>query len=135
MTLLVYDHEGETAGRITRAVTQYLPELPGLLSDLGQRHVTVDGPVDMDRSYIENGLLLPRKPMPILVTKTLILADGQDEARITGIPKGSTIYVDNNLLRDFDESELTVSSTDRAVYNIRLVLWPWADALIRIEAQ
>jgi hypothetical protein len=47
--------------------------------------------LDREGFYLAAGAIRPREAMPVVISKTLLTADGADEAVITGIPEGATI--------------------------------------------
>jgi hypothetical protein len=139
MSLVVYDTENDspTPGRISRVVTTYLPTLPGILSDHGQKHLTIDGPVDMDDHYVKPGpnpLYVPKPVMPIVVSKTHIRPDGKDEAIISGIPKGVEVFVNTQLV-PIEDDILIIAVSSPCWIHVRIAKWPYKDFTISVDAR
>ena len=47
--------------------------------------------IDIEKSYVVNGVVFSKTDMVLAIDKTQITADGTDECLVTGIPSGTTI--------------------------------------------
>lgn len=83
---------------------------------------------------LEMDQLQDRPVMPVDVSKLVIDADDLDEALITDIPQGAEVFLDDELIEDFEGSTLEFTSPMSATYNIRIEKWPYLPVDLEIVA-
>lgn len=73
---------------------------------------------------VVGGTIVPRPPMPVVIDKTTVAED--EIATITGIPVGSTVYVDL-VPYEVNDGEMEVSFTTAGTYWVRIACFPWIE--------
>lgn len=89
-------------------------------------------------SDVDIGLVSNRPDMPVVVSKTEVLANGYDEVVISNVPVGAAYTLTNEGIgidgETVDDGELVLHFEDAGEYVARLVLFPYNDFLVTIHA-
>ncbi len=76
----------------------------------------------MSEGYVEAGVLCQRLPMPVTLSRTEIVANGLDEAVLSGIPSRAIVTVDGEPVAH--DGVLEISSAMPAAYHVHVECWP-----------
>lgn len=76
----------------------------------------------------------PRPSMDLVVDKSVISADGADEAIISGVPDGAEVRAAGQRLLNWTQGTFTVSSEQATRVVVTIRRFPYKDAVIKIEA-
>lgn len=96
----------------------------------------VDVPLSAGKFYdFEQEAVVERPSMPIEISKTIIAADAADQAIVSGIPDGASIYLDGEEMSGFASSSLELSSSMPATYRLLVECWPYLPFEAEIAAQ
>ena len=107
-----------TTGRITGVGHCVISDLP-LQAQSGETTLITANVVNNAENYILAGAVTPRTPLPATWNKTLITADGVDEAVLATLPIPCTVYVDDQSIV-VDDGSFEFSSDDAGIYLIRV---------------
>ena len=115
-----YLHDGD--GRILQTAT--VSDEPGyrdLLDGLAQTYVE-DSRHDLDpwTHCVIDGAVTPKTPLPGVLTKTHVLADGADTASIVDLPAGTAVTVDGTVHGVTSGAPLDLTFAVAGVYRIGL---------------
>jgi len=92
------------------------------------------GEPDVDNDYVKDGKITARPKMAVSVDKTTILANETDKATITGIPKGTRVYIMGDDEGICDDGKMEILADFKGTYKVKLVCWPYLDKEIEINA-
>ena len=126
----VYD---PVSGRILRRVTCSDAEL----SFYDPAIATTDpeaGRWDDSTHWVVDGQLVERPVMSLEVDKTVIEADGVDQAMITGIPSGATVRIDGQPDEVVHDGTVSFGTEVAGEYRLRFEAFPHRDAEIVVTA-
>ena len=84
--------------------------------------------------YVTNGVLMDRQPMPLIVTSTPLIANGTDEAIISGIPAGVQVEWPDGQTDIVTGGEIRFSVDLPGTYTFRFTAVPYLDKEITVEA-
>lgn len=131
MVITVYQH---VTGEIRRQVV--CPEASAT-AQCGADEAWLEGAANdvlqrVDATQWPHGIV-DQTLVPYAIDKSTILADGIDQARITGLPAGVVAVIDG-VSHTIDDGELVFSEDLPGVRQIRLSLPLYMDAIIEIEA-
>jgi len=93
-----------------------------------------DGPLSQADIYVESGSVLQRQPMVLITTNTPLLANGTDEAVISGIPEGVQVEWPDGQTDIVTGGEIRFSVDLAGTYTFRFTAVPYLDQEITIEA-
>jgi len=93
-----------------------------------------DGPLSQADIYVESGSVLQRQPMVLITTNTPLLANGTDEAVISGIPEGVQVEWPDGQVDTVTDGEIRFSVDLPGTYTFQLTAVPYLDQEITIEA-
>jgi hypothetical protein len=113
------------AGAITTTV---LPEGQAILIDVPEEATGATHHYD----YGVGGLV-PRPPMPCVLDKTIILADGVDEAVVSGVPDSAYCQV-RDQMADAEDGTLEFSSEVEGEFAVSITKFPYLDFVVVITA-
>lgn len=85
--------------------------------------------VNLTSEEVEN-----RPPLPIVVNKTSILANGLDEWIVTGIPEGALVTDPTGVTSTVNDGEIVFSVDIPDTYVFIIKAFPYLDTEISIEA-
>jgi hypothetical protein len=111
------------------------PEFEAYLQARGGLEVVpiADG-LDDVTAYISGGAVQPKQPMPLIITNTPLLANGTDEAVISGIPEGAQVEWPDGQTDIVTGGEIRFSVDLAGTYTFRFTAVPYLDKEITIEA-
>ena len=84
--------------------------------------------------YVESGSVLQRQPMVLITTNTPLLANGTDEAVISGIPAGVQVEWPDGQTDIVTDGEIGFSVDLAGFYIFRFTAVPYLDQEVVIEA-
>ena len=84
--------------------------------------------------YVESGSVLQRQPMVLITTNTPLLANGTDEAVISGIPEGAQVEWPDGQTDIVTGGEISFSVDLPGTYTFRFTAVPYLDKEITVEA-
>jgi len=111
------------------------PEFEAYLQARGGLEVVpiADG-LDDVTAYISGGAVQPKQPMPLIATNTPLLANGTDEAVISGIPEGVQVEWPDGQTDIVTGGEIRFSVDLAGTYTFRFTAVPYLDQEVTIEA-
>jgi hypothetical protein len=111
------------------------PEFEAYLQARGGLEVVpiADG-LDDVTAYISGGDVQPKQPMPLIATNTPLLANGTDEAVISGIPEGVQVEWPDGQTDIVTGGEIRFSVDLAGTYTFRFTAVPYLDQEVTIEA-
>jgi len=111
------------------------PEYEALIQpQVGEQVVVILGAEDDASSYVESGVVTQRQLMPLIITNTPLLANGTDEAVISGIPEGAQVEWPDGQTDIVTGGEISFSVDLPGTYTFRFTAVPYLDKEITIEA-
>ena len=84
--------------------------------------------------YVESGAVTQRQLMPLATTNTSIIANGTDEAIISGIPAGVQVEWPDGQIDIVTDGEIGFSVDLPGTYTFRFTAVPYLDKEVTIEA-
>jgi len=93
-----------------------------------------DGPLSQADIYVESGSVLQRQPMVLITTNTPLLANGTDEAVISGIPEGAQAEWPDGQIDIVTGGEIRFSVDLAGTYTFQFTAVPYLDQEVTIEA-
>jgi len=111
------------------------PEFEAYLQARGGLEVVpiADG-LDDVTAYISGGAVQPKQPMPLIATNTPLLANGTDEAVISGIPEGVQVEWPDGQTDIVTGGEIRFSVDLAGTYTFQFTAVPYLDQEVVIEA-
>ncbi|MEJ0046969.1 MAG: hypothetical protein WDN04_13270 [Rhodospirillales bacterium] len=107
-------------------------------SGAGGRHGEVDGKFDVQTHYVdltaEPPLAKEKQPLSLIANKTAIKADGADVARVTGVPIGAMLAIDDEEPIKVTDPEIDFAASAPGTYLLRLFGPAWLTAELEIVA-
>ena len=83
--------------------------------------------------YVNDGAIVDKPLLSVIVDKPTITADGSDVVTITGIPEGATVrWNDMEMIADGNDIEFMTDIVGE--HKLRITLWPYKDAEVTIHA-
>lgn len=125
---LVADPTGALAGRGWSSEADFpLQEPPpgGALVKVSQAEL--DSTFSPQDWYIDQGMLLSRVPMPVVLSKTTIAADGEDTCEISGLPDPCTVRLLGSLAwgpGEVSGGVLSITSSTPGDIRVRITAGP-----------
>ena len=87
-----------------------------------------------DNLHVSNGEVLDCVEMPLIATNTPLLANGTDEAVISGIPEGAQVVWPDGQTDIVTGGEIRFSVDLAGTYTFRFTAVPYLDQEVTIEA-
>lgn len=84
--------------------------------------------------YVEGGILIDRKPMPITVDKTTVVANGTDYCTFTGVPMLASVEIDDEVLGTTDGSNVEITFDTEGKHIVAITLFPFLRYEVTINA-
>ena len=103
-------------------------------SDTGLSAVEVSEDVAESTHYILEGGAQPKQTMPLITTNTPLIANGTDEAIISGIPAGVQVQWPDGQTDIVTDGEISFSVDLAGFYTFRFTAVPYLDQEVVIEA-
>ena len=111
------------------------PEYEALIQpQVGEQVVVILGAEDDASSYVESGVVTQRQLMPLIITNTPLLANGTDEAVISGIPEGAQVEWPDGQIDIVTGGEIRFSVDLAGTYTFQFTAVPYLDQEVTIEA-
>ena len=111
------------------------PEYEALIQpQVGEQVVVILGAEDDASSYVESGVVTQRQLMPLIITNTPLLANGTDEAVISGIPEGAQVEWPDGQTDIVTGGEIRFSVDLAGTYTFQFTAVPYLDQEVTIEA-
>lgn len=123
-------------GMVTHVISSYMPQLVEKLREMGRPFVQIQERPDFNmvtQGYVEGGEIKRRPVLDIQVSDTVIQADGEDEAVLSGLPDPCDVWIDG-VKHEVTGGELRISSPMPATYRIAIERWPYMAWAVAIEA-
>ncbi|NDW04084.1 hypothetical protein [Jiella pacifica] len=132
MILIIYDD----AGRLIQSIHEPIPKgYSEQLTERGTPHLllgeagepTPDVHAMYRSKWVEDGELRNRPYLPASLDRQTIAADGQDEARLTGLPVPCDVTItgpDGRSILTVEDGELALTADVAATYAIAIDHWP-----------
>jgi len=106
----------------------------GFEGDIGLSTVEVGEHVTDSTHYILQGGAQPKQTMPLITTNTPLIANGTDEAIISGIPAGVQVQWPDGQTDIVTDGEISFSVDLAGFYTFRFTAVPYLDQEVVIEA-
>ena len=100
----------------------------------GLEVVPIADDLDDVTAYISGGDVQPKQPMSLITTNTPLLANGTDEAVISGIPEGAQAEWPDGQIDIVTGGEIRFSVDLAGTYTFQFTAVPYLDKEITIEA-
>ena len=100
----------------------------------GLEVVPIADDLDDVTAYISGGDVQPKQPMSLITTNTPLLANGTDEAVISGIPEGAQVEWPDGQTDIVTGGEIRFSVDLAGTYTFRFTAVPYLDQEVTIEA-
>ena len=100
----------------------------------GLEVVPIADDLDDVTAYISGGDVQPKQPMSLITTNTPLLANGTDEAVISGIPEGAQVEWPDGQIDIVTGGEIRFSVDLAGTYTFQFTAVPYLDKEITIEA-
>lgn len=100
----------------------------------GEGVIAIPAALDDSTAYVQNDAVVAKQPFPFTVSATQIIADGIDEAVITGIPAGTTVTWPDGQTDEVTDGEVAFSVDLAGTYTLRFSAIPYLDQEVTIEA-
>lgn len=116
---------GKITGTFTATSTEYI------LANQKDGYAFIDGDFPSDEYYVINQNIQPRPDFDLILSKQIIVADGQDSIQVTGLPTGSSnIRVIGPVPSTWDEDDegFALSANMVGMYSIEVDHWPYKTA-------
>jgi len=124
-----YDNHGEI-----HYTLQCLSVEASFGEDTGLNAVEVPDGVGSENSYVVEGVAQEKQLMPLITTNTSIIANGTDEAIISGIPAGVQVQWPDGQTDIVADGEIGFSVDLPGTYTFRFTAVPYLDQEVVIEA-
>ena len=106
-----------------------------LIQQLGESYIVeVSDGVDDATHFIVSDSARPKQPMPLIATNTPLLANGTDEAVISGIPEGVQVEWPDGQTDIVTDGEVRFSVDLPGIYAFQFTAVPYLDKEITVEA-
>jgi hypothetical protein len=119
-------------------------QVSSALSPWGEDHGLLEGAADPELHYVitfaETPTVMDRPPIPYVIDKTEILADGEDYLTITGLHNPCTIVIDDpdptveTLVQTVEGGGFEFSADTPGLYIIEISRFPFLPTRIEITA-
>lgn len=133
MILILYSAEG----RLIQSIHEPVPA--GFAEQLEQKgtaflvvgepgEATPDVHALYQSKWVENGQLKDRPRLPVTLDRSSLSADGQDEARLTGLPMPCDVTIEGPDGREtvtVEDGEIVLTADVAATYRISAACWPY----------
>ena len=100
----------------------------------GLEVVPIADDLDDVTAYISGGDVQPKQPMSLITTNTPLLANGTDEAVISGIPEGAQVEWPDGQIDIVTGGEIRFSVDLAGTYTFQFTAVPYLDQEVTIEA-
>ena len=100
----------------------------------GLEVVPIADDLDDVTAYISGGDVQPKQPMSLITTNTPLLANGTDEAVISGIPEGAQVEWPDGQTDIVTGGEIRFSVDLAGTYTFQFTAVPYLDQEVVIEA-
>jgi len=100
----------------------------------GLEVVPIADDLDDVTAYISGGDVQPKQPMSLITTNTPLLANGTDEAVISGIPEGAQVEWPDGQTDIVTGGEIRFSVDLAGTYTFQFTAVPYLDQEVTIEA-
>ncbi len=135
MNFLIFDKDGDCPGRVTQSNKVFEHQnYHTTLVDHGYRDfVKLDyaGALDPGKYYIKRREPVERPVMPVRVSKTTVMAGGDDAAVFRGVPKGALVEIalsDGTVIGAHRvSSDFDVPMPVPCIYKVKITSWPYRD--------
>lgn len=132
MILIIYNADGRLAQSIHEPIPTGFAEQ---LEQKGTRFLILGKPGEptpdvhalYQSKWVKRGELKDRPPLPVAIDRTTITSDGQDEARLTGLPVPCDVTIegpDGRSTVTVDDGELALTADVPATYAVAIDHWP-----------
>lgn len=133
MIVLIHD----ATGRLLQSIHEPVPA--GFAEQLKQKGTTFlvlgepgeptpDVHALYQSKWVEGGQLKDRPQLPVTLDRSSLSADGQDEARLTGLPVPCDVTIEGPDGREtvtVEDGEIVMTADVAATYRISAVSWPY----------
>lgn len=141
MNFLIFDKDGDYPGRVTQSNKVFEHQnYHATLADHGYRDfVKIDyaGALDPSRYHIKRREPVERPVMPVRVSKTTVMAGGDDAAVFRGVPKNAVVEItlsDGTVIgRERVRADFDVPMPVSCTYKVRISLWPYRDFEVTLQ--
>ena len=107
---------------------------PTFYDDTGLNAIEVVDTVDDLSHYVVGGAVQPKQPMSLITTNTPLIANGTDEAIISGIPAGVQVRWPDGQTDIVADGEIRFSVDLTGTYTFQFSAVPYLDQEVTIEA-
>ena len=124
--MITYTQYASRTGRVIQQLT--LPENTDYYD--ANSVLLYEGSIDGGTHYIVDGQPAERPLMDIVMSKSVILANGEDTSTIAGIPAGAKLHVSGPVSLDpvtVDETAIQFSADVPGDYSLRIECFPYLD--------
>ena len=128
---IVYD---STNGRVYLEGMGHISTVDPLVFGPTMVAMYYDGPLGHADVCVESGVVTQRQPMPLITTNSPLIANGTDEAIISGIPAGVQVEWPDGQTDMVNDGEIRFSVDLPGTYTFRFTAVPYLDQEVVIEA-
>ena len=125
---------GYTPDNVIRNIMHCQAPGAGYAVDTGLSTIEVGPEVGIGTHYIAEGVALEKQLMPLVITNTHLVADGLQEAVISGIPEGVQVEWPDGQTDIVTGGEIRFSVDLAGTYTFRFTAVPYLDKEVVIEA-
>jgi len=125
---------GYTPDNVIRNIMHCQAPGAGYAVDTGLSTIEVGPEVGIGTHYIAEGVALEKQLMPLVITNTPLVADGLQEAVISGIPEGVQVEWPDGFTHIEDSGSVGFKVDLPGTYTFRFTAVPYLDQEVVIEA-